>query len=232
MAVHPAYRGRPVVSVRDLGTGKIFKIRLPETRARPRPVPAPPMPAVPPPADTESFEKVASRRIQEITIPTPSYPHVSFDPYVFPPREAIEIDRYTQGTVPIGITVPTSLVFNVPDKHVGVLRWFGNYTPIIPIAGVNGPPPAGVYFTLRVNEGPVYPYARVYLSLGAIEDPTKIFVRIPAASKIDVQISNETGAVQTIAARFKGWYWPEGAIVNRQVLEEGGPVAEDEGGML
>lgn len=230
MAIHPAYRGRPVVSVRDLGTGKVFKIRLPETRARPRPVP--PAPAVVPPADAESFEKVASRRIQEITIPTPSYPLVSFDPYIFPPREAIEIDRYTQGTVPIGITVPESLVFNVPDKHVGVLRWFGNYTPIIPIAGVNGPPPAGVYFTLRVNEGPVYPYARVYLSLGAIEDPTKIFVRIPAASKIDVQISNETGAVQTIAARFKGWYWPEGAIVNRQVLEEGGPVAEDEGGML
>lgn len=231
MAVHPAYRGRPVVAVRDLGTGNIFSVRLPPSGKRaPAARPAPrPVPIIrpEPPADAVSFERVASRRIQEITEPTPSYPLTSFDPYIFPPPTAIEIDRFVQGNAGIGDTVPSSLVFNMPVGHIGILRWFANFTPIIPGVNVNGPPPFGVYFTLRKNEAPVFPYSRVYLNLGQIDRPTEIFVRIPAESKVDVLIQNETGAVQTIAARFKGWYWPEGMIVNRKVLEAGGPIDDD-----
>lgn len=182
--------------------------------------------------DVRAFRDTVPRRVEtRLEAPNPSYPQVSFSPYVFPPESAIEIDRYAQGDVAAGASVTlSSLAFTLPAGMIGVLRWFANYTPIVPTATINGPPAAAVYFTLRVNEGAVMPYNRVYLSLGAIDNPTKIFVRLPRQAKIDILIANESAAIQTIAGRFKGWYWPDRAVIGRAVLEEGGQI--DEGGSL
>jgi hypothetical protein len=133
-----------------------------------------------------------------------------------PPSPLAEIRQWVDIPPPYGrifdkaakITLAASAVgteiiaFAVPAGMLGVLRFFANQ-----VGSVSDM--AFVSFTLRLEDSPVTGYANIIGPKSpGLSSPDALVVPLLGGNRIAVVASNlSSSAIQSVAARIKGWFW-------------------------
>jgi hypothetical protein len=94
------------------------------------------------------------------------------------------------------------IAFRVPAGMLGVLRFFANQ-----VGSVSDM--AFVSFTLRLEDSPVTGYANIIGPKSpGLSSPDALVVPLQGGNRISVVASNlSASAIQSVAARIKGWFW-------------------------
>lgn len=96
-------------------------------------------------------------------------------------------------------TAVTIISYTVPDRHVAVFRWFGQYLDVGSQWGIAS-------WTISVNDRPVRSYQNFTQQRGNFANPTRLAGPIKLKSK-DTIIVQATGGVTAVnaLARLQGW---------------------------
>lgn len=127
-------------------------------------------------------------------------------PEVFPIPGATEFYRDEIVTVAVaGSFLPAALITQLPQNSLGIIRVYG--------VGVDDMTNATrLVFRLRVNQMPVPAWGafRIFPGVAArATSSTDVWVVVPNAALIDVQIDNVDGASYQVGVNYSGWWWPE-----------------------
>lgn len=131
--------------------------------------------------------------------------HVTRPLWIDPPRTGRGLDAFnnTGVTLPLAGTVTTIITIDIPDRYVGILRWFGHELE-------NPAAFAGVTWTMRINDRPLEEYTGFTRQLGRFVDPTRLPqpLILPWQGRFTLEGASTDGADHTAFARFQGWMFP------------------------
>lgn len=132
--------------------------------------------------------------------------HIKSPLWVEPTVTGRGIDQFTAAAgvaLPLAGTVTTVLTFTIPDRYIGILRWFGHELEV-PAAWGN------VNWWMRVNTRPVPEYNEFNAQLGRFIEPTRIPqpIILPWKSVFVLEAASTNAADHTAQARLQGWMFP------------------------
>jgi len=124
-----------------------------------------------------------------------------------PVSSADPLDLCSEDLVPLADGTPTVVLeYQVPDRHVASLRWFGHMLDVSAQFGT-------VTWTIQVNERPVRTYQDFKQQRGTVLNPTRLAAPIKLKGKDKLEIIATGGATAVNAlARIQGWLVAAGAV--------------------
>lgn len=125
--------------------------------------------------------------------------HLFIPYYHLPPQGARFIDSINSQSIAAGSTATVISATTITTNNA-VLRWFGNE-----ITDSSGYP--NVSWTIYVNGVAYGPWNGVTLSLGFINIPSLIFIRLTLGDIFRVDATNNGSVTYTVRTRIKGWTW-------------------------
>ena len=134
--------------------------------------------------------------------PGAATPGAVVDPRERPVRGCLYYDE-PQNRLPLiigpGAQVTLVTLPAVPVGHRGIVRYLALSTDTAD----------GTWMQTRKNQGPVLPFTGTFGAVGAIADPTKIFIELAAGEVFDVVAVNTAPGNINVSARVIAWFWPE-----------------------